>query len=89
MASKPLLERKDVRPGCVLSLQTYGALAANFNPHCYGLVTDGAFSADAEVPPLASLNPSIVDQLDRRMLNLSLSATAAGLSAKLSRQPAV
>jgi len=43
-----LLGRKDARPGCVLSLQTYGAYGANFNPHCHGLVTDGAFSADGE-----------------------------------------
>ena len=27
-----LLGRKDVRPGCILSLQTYGAYGANFNP---------------------------------------------------------
>jgi len=26
-----LLGRKDVRPGCVLSLQTYGACGANFS----------------------------------------------------------
>jgi len=41
-----LLGRTDVRPGCVLSFQTYGAYGANFHPHCHGLVTDGAFSAD-------------------------------------------
>jgi hypothetical protein len=28
-----LLGRKDVRPGCLLSLQTYGAYGANFNLH--------------------------------------------------------
>lgn len=28
-----LLDRKDVRPGCVISLQTFGAYGANFNPH--------------------------------------------------------
>jgi hypothetical protein len=32
-----LLGRKDVRPGCVLSLQTYDAYGADFNPHCHGL----------------------------------------------------
>jgi hypothetical protein len=36
-----LLERKDVRPGCVFSLQTFGAYGASFNPHWHGLVTDG------------------------------------------------
>jgi hypothetical protein len=32
-----LLGRTDIRPGCVLSLQTYGAYGANLNPPCYGL----------------------------------------------------
>jgi hypothetical protein len=27
-----LLDRNDMRPSCVLSLQTYGAYGANFNP---------------------------------------------------------
>jgi hypothetical protein len=36
-----LLSRKDVLPGCVLSLQPYDAYGANFNTHCHGLVTNG------------------------------------------------
>lgn len=67
-----LLGRKDVRPGCVLSLQTYGAYGANFNPHCHGLVTDGAFSNDGEFLPLPSLDPSAVMLLFRRLLLLRL-----------------
>jgi len=63
-----LLGRKDVRPGCVLSLQTYGAYGANFNPHCHGLVTDGAFSGDGEFLPLFSLDAAAVCQLFRRLL---------------------
>jgi hypothetical protein len=51
-----LLGRKDVRPGCILSLQTYGAYGANFNPHCHGLISDGAFSAEGEFLPLPSLD---------------------------------
>jgi hypothetical protein len=47
-----LLGREDIRPGCVFSLQTFGAYGANFNPHCHGLVTDGAFSADGQFLPL-------------------------------------
>jgi hypothetical protein len=39
---RALLGRNDVRPGCVLSLQTYSAYGANFNPHCHGLVPDDA-----------------------------------------------
>ncbi len=67
-----LLDRQDVRPGCVFSLQTFGAYGANFNPHCHGLVTDGAFSADGEFLPLPSLDASAVMQLFRRLLLLRL-----------------
>jgi hypothetical protein len=63
-----LLGRKDVRPGCVLSLQTYGAYGANFNPHCHGLVSEGAFTPDGEFLRLPSLDPSAVCQLFRRLL---------------------
>ena len=67
-----LLGRTDVRPGCVLSLQTYGAYGANFNPHCHGLISDGAFSAGGEFLPLPSLDASAVCQLFRRLLLLRL-----------------
>jgi len=67
-----LLDRKDVRPGCVFSLQTFGAYGANFNPHCHGLVTDGAFSANGQFLPLPSLDASAVMQLFRRPLLLRL-----------------
>jgi hypothetical protein len=66
------LGHKDVRPGCVLSLQTYGAYGANFNPHCHGLVSDGAFSADGEFLPLPSLDASAVMEVFRRILLLRL-----------------
>jgi len=67
-----LLRRKDVRPGCVLSLQTYGAYGANFNPHCHGLVSDGAFTPDGEFLPLPSLDAAAVCPLFRRLLLLRL-----------------
>jgi hypothetical protein len=66
------IDIKDVRPGYVLSLQTYGAYGANFNPHCHGLVTDGAFSKDGDYLPLPSLDASAVMQLFRRLLLLRL-----------------
>jgi hypothetical protein len=53
-----LLGRTDIRPGWVLSLQTYGAYGANFNPHCHGLVTDGAFSNDGEFSLRWTFRPS-------------------------------
>ncbi len=67
-----LLGRKDVRPGCVLSLQTHGAYGVNFNPHCHGLVTDGAFSADGQFLPVPSLDVSAVIEAFRHMLLLRL-----------------
>jgi hypothetical protein len=67
-----LLDRKDVRPGCVISPQSFGAYGANFNPHCHALVSDGAFSADGEFLPLPSLDTSAVMQLFRRLVLLRL-----------------
>jgi len=63
-----LLGREDMRPGCVFSLQTFGAYGANFNPHCHGLVTDGAFSADGIFLPLPSLDASAVMEAFRYQL---------------------
>jgi len=34
-----LFGRTDVRPGCVTSIQTFGAFASNFNPHVHAIVT--------------------------------------------------
>jgi hypothetical protein len=67
-----LLDRKDVRPGCVISLQTFGAYGANFHPHCHAIISDGAFSADGAFLPLPSLDSSAVLQVFRRMLLLRL-----------------
>ena len=67
-----LLGREDIRPGCVFSLQTFGAYGANFNPHGHGLVTDGAFSADGQFLPVPSLDASAAMEAFRRMLLLRL-----------------
>jgi hypothetical protein len=67
-----LLGREDVRPGCVFSLQTFGAYGANFNLHRHGLVTDGAFSAHGQFLPLPSLDASAVMEAFRRMFLLRL-----------------
>jgi hypothetical protein len=67
-----LLDRKDVRPGCVISLQTFGAYGANSHPHCHAIISVGAFSAGGEFLPLPSLDPSAVMQVFRRMLLLRL-----------------
>jgi hypothetical protein len=33
-----VFDRTDVRPGCIVSLQTFGAYAGNWNPHAHALV---------------------------------------------------
>jgi hypothetical protein len=38
------LRRRDVVPGFVASLQTFGSYAANWQPHVHGVVTEGAFT---------------------------------------------
>jgi hypothetical protein len=67
-----LLDRKDVRPGCVISIQTFGAFGANFHSHCHALVSHGAFSADGAFLPIPSLDTSAVMELFRRLLLLRL-----------------
>src|SRR4030065_1530764 len=55
-----LSERTDVRPGCVVSLQTFGAYGANFNPHAHALVSEGVFTQNGEFLPLPSLDTAPV-----------------------------
>ena len=63
-----LFGRTDVRPGCVISLQTYGAYGANFNPHAHALVSNGVFSEEGEFLPLPSLDTAVVMEVFRRLL---------------------
>jgi hypothetical protein len=67
-AFQALFDRDDVRPGCVVFLQTHGTYGANFNPHAHALVSDGVFSPEGEFLPLPSLDTSAVMQLFRRLL---------------------
>ena len=46
-----LFDRKDVRPGVVSSIQTFGSFA-NFQPHTHSLVTEGVFTPLGEFLPL-------------------------------------
>jgi len=62
-----LFERTDVRPGCVVSLQTFG-YAGNWNPHAHALVSDGVFSPQGEFLPLPALDAAAVMEVFRRML---------------------
>jgi hypothetical protein len=60
--------RKDVRPGCVASIQTFGSFSANWNPHLHMLVTEGVFTADGEFSCLPSLDTGAIEELFRRLL---------------------
>ena len=46
---RAVLERDDLVPGGIITIQTFGQLI-HFHPHLHGLVTDGAFTADGGVP---------------------------------------
>ena len=63
-----LFDRDDVRPGCVVSLQTFGGYGANFNPHAHALVSDGVFTPEGEFLPLPSLDTATVMEVFRRLL---------------------
>jgi hypothetical protein len=62
-----LLDRKDVRPGCVIALQTFGAYAGNWNPHAHAIVSDGVFTAEGEFLPLPALDAAVVLEVFRRL----------------------
>ena len=59
--------RPDVRPGCVISLQSFGGYGANFNPHAHALVSDGVSSRDGEFLPLRAPDPAAVMEVFRRL----------------------
>lgn len=65
---RALIEHDDVRPGCVISIQTHGAFGANFDPHLHGIVSDGVFTPEAEFLPLASLETAAIGELFLRLL---------------------
>jgi hypothetical protein len=63
-----LFGRTDVRPGCVVSIQTFGSFGANFHPHLHTLVSDGVFCRDGEFLELPSLDTAAVGEVFRRLL---------------------
>jgi hypothetical protein len=60
-------DRRDVRPGCVISLQTFGAYGANFNPHAYALVSDGVFNRHGKFLAPPAPDPAAVMEVFRRV----------------------
>ena len=65
---RAVLERQDVLPGCVASLQTFGSYAANFHPHVHALITEGAFDPEGEFLPLPTLDTDALSELFRRLV---------------------
>ena len=55
-----ILDRDDVTPGLVLSIQTFGSYAANFHPHVHALVTDGAYTKEGEFLQLPYFDARLV-----------------------------
>ena len=55
---RALFARKDVRPGRVISIQTFGSYGANFNPYCHAIISDGVRSAEGAFLELPSLRYS-------------------------------
>jgi hypothetical protein len=55
-------------PGCVVSLQTFGAYGANLNPHAHALVSEGVSSVQGEFLPLPTLDTVAVMEVFRRLL---------------------
>ncbi|MGH7858151.1 MAG: transposase zinc-binding domain-containing protein, partial [Candidatus Binatia bacterium] len=62
------LERKDVRPGCVTSIQTFGSFGANFHPHVHMIATQGALAEDGKFLPLPDVDPKVVEEIFRQLV---------------------
>jgi hypothetical protein len=63
---RAILDRHDVTPGLVVSIQTFGSYAANFHPHVHALVTDGAFTEEGEFRQLPYFDARLVEEVFRR-----------------------
>jgi hypothetical protein len=63
-----LFDSKDVRAGCVASLQTFGSFGCNWNPHVHLLASEGVFAPDGQFLPLPGLDTSSIEELFRRLL---------------------
>ncbi len=65
---RAILDRNDVTPGLVVSIQTFGSYAANFHPHVHVLLTDGAFTEEGEFLQLPYFDARLVEEVFRRRL---------------------
>lgn len=55
------LGRKDVVPGFVASLQTFGSYGDNWQPHVHGLASEGAFTGEGDFITLWNLDTDAVE----------------------------
>ncbi|MFH1562356.1 MAG: transposase, partial [Nitrospirota bacterium] len=67
------LEREDVAPGVIISIQTFGDLM-NFHPHLHAIVSEGCFDAGGvfyQLPPVSSkkMEEIFSHELFRLLLN--------------------
>ncbi len=65
---RAILDRHDVTPGLVVSIQTFGSYAANFHPHVHALLTDGAFTEEGEFLQLPYFDARLVEEVFHRRL---------------------
>jgi hypothetical protein len=63
---RAILDRHDVTPGLVLSIQTFGSYAANFHPDVHVLLTDGALTEEGEFLQLPYFDARLVEEVFRR-----------------------
>ncbi len=65
---RAILDRQDALPGLVVSIQSFGAYAANLHPHLHVLTTDGAFTKQGEFLELPYFDARLVEEVFRRRL---------------------
>ncbi len=58
--------------GYLTSIQTFGSFAANFNPHCHCLVTEGAFTPQGDFLALPTSVTHILGDIEERFRKLLL-----------------
>jgi hypothetical protein len=69
---RTVLNRRDLVPGVIVSIQTHGELA-HWHPHLHALVTDGAFTPDGQFIPMPDIPTEPYRKLwEQRLFNLLL-----------------
>ncbi|UCF67519.1 MAG: transposase zinc-binding domain-containing protein [Acidobacteriota bacterium] len=61
------LERQDLRPAAVLSIQTFGSFA-NYHPHIHAVLAKGCFGNAGAFHPIPELNTAVIEEVFRRLV---------------------